>query len=195
MVIGSLSRILLWKQQMIQIQIRRTHLVSFGTRWSFQSNMAFLSFRSWRPLAAARPFWSKLTNFTKRSWTTLSINRREMFTFQGKHAKPVSTFYVFVFFYKGDHCVISGYGYFQVCSHETEGKIGQKNPALVFFLTSWKDLNMWGCFTITNLRGALCGHAAACGLRWWSGRKMASVDVARRTSQLYFFNVFCGFLE
>lgn len=66
-----------FKQHTNQVQIHNTHLVSFGTRWSFQSKVAFLSFRPRRPQAPTWPFWSTLTNFTESPRTTLREERRD----------------------------------------------------------------------------------------------------------------------
>lgn len=68
-------RFVLVLQHLYHVRIYSTHLVSFGPRWSFQSNMSFLSFRPWSPDTTTWPFWSTLTNFSKRSWATLREKR------------------------------------------------------------------------------------------------------------------------
>lgn len=51
--------------------VYNTHFVSFRAGWSFQANMALLSFGPRRPQAATGPLWPTLTNLTKRPRTTL----------------------------------------------------------------------------------------------------------------------------
>lgn len=79
------------------------------------------------------------------------------------------------------------YGFFRVCLHETGASRGGKTQLWGGGVFPHGRMLTRECASQSEISegwwSALCGHAAACGLRRWSEIKTASEDLVRKTSQ------------
>lgn len=109
-------------------------------------------------------------------------------SFHQHHYTPSSTWWG-SFSSRGNTCEqIAGGSHFVfalwiwwVCLHETGTSQGRKKAQLwLFFFYTHGGMLTRECASQSRILegwwSALCGHAAACGLRRWSGRKAATVE-------------------